>query len=254
MRIQAYHSSSSHNPFQIVLFSFLTATEPSSGHRNVLKTKYTVSPGKSWAQLIVCNTNMALKGLVLIGLYLLKGYLFYCPWLWWDITEKPGWGLVFEVEYYPRKKIHEIRVVFHPGFSGPCTCVPDVHCGHRLGVQKTCKIGKKGRVFVMLTNFGKVMTMMTDKLRRRSEKKKKKKKRHATTRILGSISIPGFHGPTCLGCVLKLPFPAPFTRKIPILKYKCPPPPRWKSTLFKFWTKIEPYYESSFTPYNKFFI
>ena len=43
-------------------------------------------------------------------------------------------------------------------------------CVHRLGVQKTCKIGKKGVFLVIVTNFGKDMM---DKLT----------KTHAQTRI-----------------------------------------------------------------------
>ena len=76
-------------------------------------------------------------------------------------SRKLGGPLVFEVGYHPHKKIHVIRVVFQDQ-------TVYAHTSFRGG--KTCKIGKKGVVLVMLINFGKDMMV-------------KLRKMHAKTRI-----------------------------------------------------------------------
>ena len=77
------------------------------------------------------------------------------------ISHNPGGGpLVSEVGYHPRKKIHVIRVVFQD---------QAMYARTSFRGAKTCKIGKKGMVLVILTNFGMDMTL---KLRKNACKKR----------------------------------------------------------------------------------
>ena len=59
---------------------------------------------------------------------------------------QPGGGgpLVFEVGYHHRKKLHVIRVAFQD---------KAMYARTLFRGAKTCKIGKKGVFFVILTNF-----------------------------------------------------------------------------------------------------
>ena len=106
----------------------------------------------------------------------------------------PGWPLVFEVGYHPRKKIHVIRIVFQ-------TQVMYTRTSFRGA--KTCKIGKKGVFLDTLTNFGKDVM---DKMRKNACK----------NAYLGSIFMPKKY-------VFRVFFESPFTRMISSLKYKCSP-------------------------------
>ena len=69
---------------------------------------------------------------------------------------------------------------------------------------KTCKIGKKGMFFVILTNFGMDI-----------------KKNACKNAYFGSIFIPEKY-------VFRVCFESPFTQMISSQKYKCPPPPRMR--------------------------
>ena len=57
-----------------------------------------------------------------------------------------GGALVFEVEYYPHKKIHVIRVVFQD---------QAMYTRTSFRGTKMPKTGKKGVFLVTITNFGK---------------------------------------------------------------------------------------------------
>ena len=120
--------------------------------------------------------------------------------LLWIRGEGP---LVSEVRYHPHKKIQVIRVAFED---------QAMYARTSFRGAKTCKIGKKKGVFlVILTNFGK---NMMDKLRN--------KKNACKNENLGSY----FHTSKYM---FRVCFESPFTRMISSLKYKCPPPP-WIST------------------------
>ena len=66
-----------------------------------------------------------------------------------------GGTLLYEVGYHPRKKIRVIRVVFQDQALYGRTLFRGA---------KTCKIGKKGELLVIVTNFGKDMTDKLSKL------------------------------------------------------------------------------------------
>ena len=150
-------------------------------------------------------------------IYLLPGIYYNVPDYDEILQKNRGGGLVFEVEYYPRKKIHEIRVVFHPGFSGPYTCVPDVHCGHRLGVQKTCKIEKKA-CFCYVDKFWKGH----DHDDRQIKKKKKKKTcNNAHFRIYFHPRVPWAY---VLRVCFETPFPGSFYEEDTHPEIQVPPP------------------------------